>query len=166
VVTMDVGQIILGRPWLYDNDVTIHGRSNMCQFEHDSKKIKLTPYRPIAKKPKFNASKKSKGVNLISVTELKQELKNGAPIHVLTVREVIKMPNSTIPPKVTPVIEEFSDVFPEDLPNRLSPMRDIEHTIDLVPESSLPNLPHYRMNPTEYDELKGQVDDLVDKGLH
>ena len=27
VVTMDVGQIILGRPWLYDNDVTNHSRS-------------------------------------------------------------------------------------------------------------------------------------------
>jgi len=40
---MDVGQIILGRPWLYDNDLTIHGRSNMCRFEHEGKKIKLTP---------------------------------------------------------------------------------------------------------------------------
>jgi len=68
VVTMDVSQIILGRSWLYDNDVTIHGRSNMCRFEHEGKKIKLTPYRP--KKPKLNAPKKSKGVNLISATEL------------------------------------------------------------------------------------------------
>jgi len=67
---MDVGQIILGRPWLYDNNVTIHGRSNMCRFEHESKKIKLTPYRPIAKKTKLNSPKKSKGVNLISATEL------------------------------------------------------------------------------------------------
>ena len=25
VVTMDVGHIILGRPWLYDGDVTIYG---------------------------------------------------------------------------------------------------------------------------------------------
>jgi len=52
------------------NDVTIHGRSNMCQFEHEGKKIKLTPYRSIAKKPKLNAPKKSKGVNLISATYL------------------------------------------------------------------------------------------------
>jgi len=57
---MDVGQIILGRPWLYDNDVTIHGRSNMCQFEYEGKKIKLTPYRFIVKKPKLNAPKKLK----------------------------------------------------------------------------------------------------------
>jgi len=44
VVTMDVSQAILGRPWLYDNDVTIHGRSNMCRFEREGNKIKLTPY--------------------------------------------------------------------------------------------------------------------------
>jgi len=41
VVTIDVGQIMLGRPWLYNNDITIHGRSNMCQFEHEGKKIKF-----------------------------------------------------------------------------------------------------------------------------
>jgi len=70
---MDVGQIILGWSWLYDNDATIHGRSNMCRFEHGGKKIKLTPYRPISKKPKLNAPKKSKGVNLISATELDQD---------------------------------------------------------------------------------------------
>ena len=54
---MDVGQIILGWPWLYDNDITGHDWSNMCRFEHDSKKIKLTPYRPIAKKSKPNGTK-------------------------------------------------------------------------------------------------------------
>jgi len=65
---MNVSQIILGRAWLYDNDVTVHGRSSMCRFEHEGKKIKLTPYRSIAKKVKPNAPKKSKEVNLISVT--------------------------------------------------------------------------------------------------
>ena len=44
---------------------------------------------------------------------------------ILTAREVVKTPNNTIPSKVTLVIEEFSDVFPEDLPDRLQPMRDI-----------------------------------------
>ena len=63
------------------------------------------------------------------------------------------------------MIEEFSDVFPEDLLNKLPPTRDIRHAIDLVPELSLPNLPHYRMNPTEHAKLKRQVDELVDKGF-
>jgi len=34
VITIDVGQIILGRSWLYDKAVTSHGRSDMCRFEH------------------------------------------------------------------------------------------------------------------------------------
>jgi len=87
----------------------------MCRFEHDGRKIKLTPYRPITKKLKPNTPKKLKGVNLISATELDQELTNGAPFMILTTREVVKTLDSTIPPEVTPVIENFSGVFPEDL---------------------------------------------------
>jgi len=44
---------------------------------------------------------------------------------ILPAREVVKTPNNTIPPKVTSVIEEFSDVFYKNLPNRLPLMHDI-----------------------------------------
>jgi len=91
---------------------------------------------------------------LINWPELDQEIKNGVPFMILIVREVVKIPDNHIPPKVTHVIEEFSDVFLEDLLNRLLPMRGIQHAIDLVPGSSLPNLPHYRMNPTKHAKLK------------
>ena len=90
----------------------------MCRFEHDGRKIKLTPYRPITKKLKPNTQKKLKAVNLISATKVEQKLKNGALFMVLTTREVVKTPDSTIPPEVTPMIEKFSDVFPEDLPDK------------------------------------------------
>ena len=66
---------------------------------------------------------------------------------------------------MTPVIEKSGDVFPEVLPNRLPLMRDIQHTIDLVPASSLTNLPHYQINPTGHAELKRQVDELIAKGF-
>jgi len=56
----------------------------------------LTPYRPIAKKPKLNAPKKSKEVNFISAAELNQELKNGALFMILAAREVVKTLNNTI----------------------------------------------------------------------
>ena len=146
-------QIILGWSWLYDNDVTIHGRSNMCRFEHEGKKIKLTPYWPIAKKLKPNTPKKSKE-NLISAIELDQELKNGVPFMILAVREVVKTPDSNIPLEVTLVIDEVSDVFPEDVLNKLPLMHNIQHVIDLVPRSSLPNL-----------LLKRQADELVEKSF-
>lgn len=50
-------------------------------------------------------------------------------------------------------MDEFSDVFPEGLP----PLRDIQHLIDLVPSSSLPNSPHYRISLEEDEELKHQA---------
>jgi len=62
-------------------------------------------------------------------------------------------------------LKEFADVFTQELLDSLPPLRDIQYAIDLVPGSSLPNLPHYRMNPTEHAELKRQVDELLSKGF-
>ena len=64
-----------------------------------------------------------------------------------------------------PILKEFAQVFPDELPDQLPPMHDIQHAIDLVPGVTLPNLPHYRLNPTEHVELKRQVDDLLRKGF-
>ncbi|XP_033141136.1 uncharacterized protein LOC103847683 [Brassica rapa] len=59
---------------------------------------------------------------------------------------------------------EFEDVFPEDNPIGLPPLRGIEHQIDFVPGSTLPNRPAYRTNPVETKELQKQVEELMAKG--
>lgn len=46
VLPMDVGQIILGLPWLYDRDMLQFGKSNMLLFEHEGNKIKIYPVKP------------------------------------------------------------------------------------------------------------------------
>ena len=51
-----------------------------------------------------------------------------------------------IPKEVEPILAEFVDGVPEEIPHEL-PMRDIQHQIDLVPGSVLPNKPTYRMSP-------------------
>jgi hypothetical protein len=44
-------------------------------------------------------------------------------------------------------------------------MRSVSHYIDLIPGASLPNKAAYRLTPQENEEVKKQVQELLDKGL-
>ena len=67
-------------------------------------------------------------------------------------------------PKFDSLISTFEDVFPKDLSTGLPPLQDIQHHIDILPNSSLPNRPHYRISPHEHEEYTQQVEDLLEKG--
>ena len=57
------------------------------------------------------------------------------------------------------VMEEFPDVFPDDLPG-MPPDRDIEFIIELLPGTA-PIAKHpYRMGVNELEELKKQLKEL------
>ena len=82
----------------------------------------------------------------------------------LVVVEETKSEKET-PQEVRPILELLFDVMFEEIPHGLLPMKDIQHQIDLIPGLVLPNKPTYRMSPNKNEELKRQVDDLLDKGL-
>ena len=63
---------------------------------------------------------------------------------MLVAREVREDSKVDYPKEVASLLTEFHDVFSEDLPDYLPSMRNIQHAIDLVSGSTLPNLPHYR----------------------
>ena len=54
---------------------------------------------------------------------------------------------------VSIVLQEFDDVFPEEVPAGLPPLRGIEHQIDLISDATLPNRTPYRTNPDETKEI-------------
>src|SRR3954464_4106976 len=72
---------------------------------------------------------------------------------------------TNVPPSLMAVLQEFQDVFPEELPHDLPPLRGIEHRIDLIPGAPLPNRAAYRTNPEETKEIERQINQLVSKGL-
>lgn len=69
-----------------------------------------------------------------------------------------------VPVELQEVLSEFTDLMPEDLPPCLPPMRDIQHQIDFMSGSVLPNRLAYRLNPKESKELQRQVTELLERG--
>jgi hypothetical protein len=63
-----------------------------------------------------------------------------------------------------PVVCEFPDVFPKDLPG-LPPQRDVEFVIKLKPGTAPISRRSYWMPPNELAELKTQLQDLLEKGF-
>jgi hypothetical protein len=61
--------------------------------------------------------------------------------------------------KEDPVVEEFPDVFPEELPG-MPPDRDIEFIIELLPRTAPIAKRPYRMRVDELEELKKQIKEL------
>ncbi|GKA15666.1 putative nucleotidyltransferase, ribonuclease H, partial [Tanacetum coccineum] len=155
VVPMDACHLLLGRPWEYDHDITHNGRTNTYSFLFGGVKITLMP-----NKPKEVVSKPTG--TLLTLSQFEDELEMGDDVFVLIGKEVAE--DSEIPEAMIPLLEEFLDVFPDELPDGLPPLRDIQHHIDLEPGSQLPNRPHYRMSPGEHEELRRQVEELVSKG--
>ena len=63
-----------------------------------------------------------------------------------------------------PVIREFHDVFPEELPGVI-PEREVDLSIEVVQRMIPISRAPYRMAPTELKELKTQLQELLDKGF-
>ncbi|GKB78780.1 putative reverse transcriptase domain-containing protein, partial [Tanacetum coccineum] len=149
VVSNDACHLLLGRHWEYDRDITHNGRTNTYSFLFGGVKITLMP-----NKPKEVISKPTG--TLLTLSQFEDELEMGDDVFVLIGKEVAE--DSEIPKAMIPLLEEFSDVFPDELPDGLPPLRDIQHHIDLEPVSQLPNRPHYRMSPREHEELRRHID--------
>ncbi|GJT45139.1 putative reverse transcriptase domain-containing protein [Tanacetum coccineum] len=66
--------------------------------------------------------------------------------------------------KDIPVVREFLDVFPEDLPG-LPPVRQVEFQINLIPGTTPVARAPYRLAPSDMQELSNQLQELSDRGF-
>ncbi|XP_057249992.1 uncharacterized protein LOC130591095 [Beta vulgaris subsp. vulgaris] len=156
VCNMDACHILLGRPWQFDRHMKYDGRTNVCIATVGGKRTTLKPLpSPIPKK----------GTLLVSAKEIEKELEEEHEGYLLMAKEVEgEQQPYKVPKHLEHVLDEYSDVFPQDLPPGLPPIRGIEHQIDLVPGASLPNKATYRCNPQETQELQRQIEELMSRG--
>jgi hypothetical protein len=72
--------------------------------------------------------------------------------------------DSCAPSVVKVLLQEFKDIFLDDIPSGLLPIRGVEHQINFVLGASIPTRPAYRSSPEETKELQRQMGELMLKG--
>jgi len=162
VIPMTVCHMLLGRPWLYDRRVLYDGYANTYSFNFQGKKFVLDPLQI----SEFDTKKEV--VPVLTIRQFSRIIEAENMVLLIVNREVKQEDNiipTDLPTEFLAMLEEFQDIMPDEVPNRLPPMREVQHAIDLIPGSTLPNLPHYRMSPTENEELSRQIQQLLDKGF-
>ena len=100
---------------------------------------------------------KNKGVFYAKASDVKNAFYTNQPIFVLLYKDVCFNTNEldeSLPSVVVSLLQEYEDVFPNVVPSGLPLIRGIEHQIDFVPGTTIPNRPAYRSNPEETKELQ------------
>ena len=140
--------VILGMDWLARNGAHI-----------DCEKKKIYLKKSEKKKIVFKGQRQNK--KYLTMAQTNRLLRRGCEAylaHVIdTKREFPKIQD-------IPVVNEFEDVFPTDLPG-LPPDREIEFAIDLAPGTAPVSKAPYRLAPVEMKELATQLQELLDKGM-
>ena len=74
--------------------------------------------------------------------------------------------DQALPSDIHAVLEEFNDVFPQDLPLGLPPVRQgHEFNINLENDVSPVHRPLYKMSPLELDKARKQIESMIKHGF-
>ncbi|GJZ65882.1 putative reverse transcriptase domain-containing protein [Tanacetum coccineum] len=112
-----------------------------------------------------SSNKHGTRLNIISCTKAQEYLTKGCHVflaNITATKDEDKSKEKRL--EDVPVVQEFPEVFPEDLPG-IPPTRQVEFQIDLVPGATPVARAPYRLAPSEMKELAEQLQELTDKGF-
>ncbi|GKB22914.1 putative nucleotidyltransferase, ribonuclease H [Tanacetum coccineum] len=112
-----------------------------------------------------SSNKHGTRLNIISCTKAQEYLTKGCHVflaNITATKDEDKSKEKRL--EDVPVVQEFPEVFPEDLPG-IPPTRQVEFRIDLVPGATPVARAPYRLAPSEMKELAEQLQELTDKGF-
>lgn len=140
--------VVLGMDWLGQYKAQI-----LC----DEQKVVLRS--PGGKRVSYKGVVSKPEVRLVSMLKIRKYVEKGHEAFLCLIKDL-----STEGEEIQqiPVVREFPDVFPDEVPG-MPPEREVEFTIDLIPGSAPISKTPYRMSPKEMQELKNQLQELLDK---
>ncbi|XP_070042900.1 uncharacterized protein [Nicotiana tomentosiformis] len=142
--------VIMGMDWLAACYANIDCRAKLVRFHFLGEPVLEWKGNAATPKGKF-----------ISYLRAWKFIAKGCIYHLVYVRDIDKEPATF---QSVPIVNEFPTVFPDELPG-IPPEREIDFTIDLLPDAQPISIPPYRMAHAELRELKEQLKDLIDKGF-
>ncbi|KAF5796539.1 putative aspartic peptidase domain superfamily [Helianthus annuus] len=155
LIPMQLGSfdIIIGMDFLRENHAEVVCFDKMIRFSLANGDL-LCVYGETA----------SKGLKLMSCVQASKYLRKEYRAFLANIVVAEKEKKKKAEVKDVPVVREFPQVFPDDLPG-LPPGRDIDFRIDLIPGANPVAKAPYRLAPSEMRELSNQLQELLEKGF-
>src|SRR6202163_689507 len=149
--------VIVGTTWLKRHNPSINWSTGMVTVDSNGKQCVL---------PQLTENS-GRSIEMISALQFKREVEKGEQMYLAFIQpasEESTDSKASVLGDASHIINEFKDVFPEDLPSGLPPRREVDHHIELEPGQRPPSKPTYRLSQPETDELKKQLADLLANG--
>ncbi|KAL0536372.1 hypothetical protein IC582_025319 [Cucumis melo] len=150
VLDMQDFDVILGMDWLSANHANIDCYGKEVVFN-----------------PPSEASFKFRGAGMVCIPKVISAMKASKLLSQGTwgiLASVVDVREPEVSLSSEPVVREYPDVFPDELPG-LPPPREVDFAIELEPGTAPISRAPYRMAPAELKELKVQLQELLDKGF-
>ena len=146
IMDMSEFDVILGMDWLTDYGVVI-----------DCERMRVTAYTQDGTRVVFQRDKHDILPHTVYESKCQGQLAGWLASLTLEdeVRSDLDLPR---------VVCEYADVFPNELPG-LPPHRDVDFGIELHPGTPPISMTPHRMAPVELQELRVQLQELLDKGF-
>ncbi|KAD7477365.1 hypothetical protein E3N88_00501 [Mikania micrantha] len=152
LIAMKLGsfEVVVGMDWLSKNNDEIVCSEKLIQIPLPS----CETLRVFGEKP-------CRELKIVSCIKVKKYLRK--KYHAFLAHVVEKKPETQTVEDI-PIIRDYPEVFPEDLPG-LPLVRQLKFRIDLVPGANPMAKSQYRLAPSEMQELSSQLQELLDKGF-
>ena len=126
---------------------------------------KRKKYEESSKNKTKTVEPKTRSVTLktIDFAKMKKEAKKTEECFLGMIQETKKDSNKVRDRGIYQILKKYEDVFPNDLPVGLPQKRSIEHQINLKEDHTPPSRSPYRLSWEQNDELKRQLEELIEK---
>ena len=158
VAPLQSQDVILGAPWFHRKHATIIYPERLITLSHKGKEIVIRTH------------KEGDTIPLVHHVAFQKAIKSSLSAYMIFVRDSqSKSANesiSKIDESLKSFLDEHAHCFSETIPVELPPSRGIDdHRIDLIPGTSPPNRPPYRVSLAQQEEIMSQVKELLEKGM-